>query len=136
MSPSSTRNRTSSSTRGARGFSLLEVLFAMTLFALVGTAVNVLAIQSMRQTLHNRHGTTAVMLAQSQVENLEAARYDDIAAAHTTAAVDGLAYTIDTHVDVDTPGDGMKQVTITVSWTSLEGSDSYVVETVFTSSAS
>jgi len=118
--------------RNARGFSLLEVLFAMTLFALVGTAVNVLAIQSMRHTLHNYHGTYAVLLAQQQVENLESADYATIANSNTVTTINGLNYTVNTNVATDTPASGMKQVTVTITWTGLEGNDSYAVQTIFT----
>jgi Tfp pilus assembly protein PilV len=117
--------------RNPRGFSLLEVFFAMTLFAAVGAAVNLIAIKSVRHTLRNYHGTYAAVLAQNQVESLENANYVEIESGRTTTTINGLAYTVDTHVDA-TPTTRTKQVTVTVSWTGLEGYDSYVVQTVLT----
>jgi prepilin-type N-terminal cleavage/methylation domain-containing protein len=119
-------------TRRNQGFTLIEILFAITLFALVSSAVNILAIGSMRQTLRNRHGTTAVMLAQQQAETVRGLPYDDIASGTMTADVANLAYTVDTDVVDDSPDRGMKQVTITVTWTGLEGTHSYEVETIVT----
>jgi prepilin-type N-terminal cleavage/methylation domain-containing protein len=118
--------------RRAAGFTLLEVLFAMTLFALVSTAVNVVAVASMRQSLHNRHGTAAVLLAQEEVENLRSLDYEDIEARQLGADVAGQSYAIVTEVEDDTPAAGMKQITVTVSWDGMEGEQEYVVETIFT----
>jgi prepilin-type N-terminal cleavage/methylation domain-containing protein len=134
---------------GPQGFSLIEVLFAMTLFALVGTAINVLAIGAMRQTEQNRDGTTAVMVAQQKIEDLRGLAYDDIrdrtsvvtpTGRDGTSAVTpaGWPYTIDTWVLADTPAAGMKRITVTVSWPGLVAKDtqSYVVETIFTAVSS
>lgn len=117
----------------AGGFTLLEVLMAMSLFALVGTAVNVLSINAMRQSVYNRHGTTAVRLVQQELETLRGRQYTEIVNNASRATVAGLNYTIGTAVDVDTPAAGMKQITVKVSWTGLEGTKSYEVKTIFTS---
>lgn len=114
------------------GFTLVEALAAVALFALAAAAIGVLATSSMLHTARNRHATTAAMLAQEQVEALRGLRYDDIAGGTDTVTVAGRAYTVATDVEDDTPAAGMKRIGVSVSWTGPEGSRSYDVETIFT----
>jgi prepilin-type N-terminal cleavage/methylation domain-containing protein len=123
--------------RGAeRGFTLIEVVFAMLLFLLVSTAITALAVGSMAQTVRNRYGTAAVMLAQQEVERLHNLAYDDVEAATAVSEVDGIVYAVDTAVAEDVPAAGMKQITTTVTWNLKGLTGSYAVETILTSFAS
>lgn len=115
-----------------RGGSLLEVLAAMSLFALVASGAAKLAVGSMRQTVQNRHGTAATMLAQKRLEELRGLAYADMLPGSTSTTVDGLVYVVATSVLDDTPAAGMKQLTVTVSWTGPGGAKSYAVSTIFT----
>jgi len=115
-----------------RGFSLLEVLSAMTLFALVASAIGALATGSMRHTIRNRHATAAAMLAQQRLEDLRALAYADIAGGTSTATVGGQSFSVGTSVLADAPGANMKTITVTVSWTGPEGTRSYAVQTIYT----
>jgi Tfp pilus assembly protein PilV len=117
---------------GSRGTSLLEVLCGITLFALVASGVSALATGSLRHTIRNRHGTAATMLAQQQLENLRGLAYTDIAASTSSTIAAGQSYAIDTAVTADSPAAGMKQITVTVTWTGPEGMDAYAVRTIFT----
>jgi type II secretory pathway pseudopilin PulG len=119
--------------RRQRGFSLAEVLGAMTLFALVASAIGAIAATSMRHTAQNRHATVAAMLAQRELEDLRGLDYDDVVSRASTSTEEGLAYAIDTVVLDDTPAAGMKRITVGVSWTGPLGSRSYAVHTIFTS---
>jgi len=118
--------------RGERGFSLLEVLAGMSLFAVVASSVGVLATQSMRQTTANRHGTAAALLAQQEMERVRELEYADIVSASTSATMSGHTYVITTGVLNDTPAANMKQITVTVTWTGPEGSKSYAISTIYT----
>lgn len=122
-------------TRPPGGFTLLEVLFAMTLFALMSTAINALTISAMHQTFQNRHGTTAVMLAQQEIDDLRSLAYDSINSRSSAVTNEGRSYSIDTRVRADTPKAGMKQITVTVSWPGLSDHDPqfYAIDTIFTS---
>ena len=115
-----------------RGGSLLEVLAAMSLFALVASGTAKLAVGSMRQTVQNRHGTAAAMLAQKRLEELRGLSYAEMLPGSTSTTVDGLVYVVATSVLQDTPAPGMKQLTVTVSWTGPGGAKSYAVQTIFT----
>jgi general secretion pathway protein I len=118
--------------RRQRGFSLLEVLSAMTLFALVASAVGALATTSMVFTIQNRHATTASQLAQRQLEDLRALPYTTITGGTSTAVVGGQSYTIVTSVQEDVPAAGMSSINVQVNWTGPEGARSYAVNTIYT----
>jgi prepilin-type N-terminal cleavage/methylation domain-containing protein len=121
------------SRRRSRGVSLIEVLVAVSLFALVGSAVGVLATSSMVHTIRNKHSTAATMLAQERLETLRGLPYADIVSSSGTSTVGGQLYTISTGVLSDNPAAGMKRITITVNWSGPEGVRNHAIETIFTS---
>lgn len=118
--------------RSQGGSSLLEVLAAISLFSLVAAGVGVLAVGSVRQTLQNRHGTAAAMLAQERLEELRGLAYVDVIPYSTSRLVNGLSYTVSHTVLDDNPAAGMKTITATVSWTGPGGAKSYAVKTIYT----
>jgi prepilin-type N-terminal cleavage/methylation domain-containing protein len=115
-----------------RGFSLVEILAAMTLFAIVGSAMGILATQSMKRTTENRHATAAVLLAQQQIEALRALDYPNVAGSTLGATMNGQSFSIVTVVQTDVPVANTKTVTVTVSWVGPEGSKSYALPTIVT----
>lgn len=116
-----------------RGFSLLEVLSAMTLFALVASALGGLATTSMTFTMQNKHATLAAMIGQQQLEDLRSLPYASILPSSTIVTMQGQAFTVATGVIADSPAANMKDITVTVSWTGPEGSKSYAFRTIYTS---
>jgi prepilin-type N-terminal cleavage/methylation domain-containing protein len=118
--------------RASCGTSLIEVLAAMSLFAIVASAVAVLVTGSLRHTTRNRHGTMATILAQQKLEELRGIAYQDIhpTAENVTAA--DQPFTVATAVLDNVPASGMKQITVTVTWTGPEGTQTYVVHTIYT----
>jgi general secretion pathway protein I len=120
------------SRRRARGYTLLEVLAAMSLFAIVATAAGGLATSSMRYTMRNRHATTAAMLAQQAIEDVRALDYPNIIGGTSTATIDNTVYTTTTVVVDNSPAANMKNITVTVSWSGPEGSRSYAIKTIYT----
>jgi type II secretion system protein I len=118
--------------RSKAGFTLVEVLVALVLFAIVASGLAAFAVQSIRRTSDTRAATGAVLIAQERLENLRGLEYDDIAGSITTETIDGMDYGVDVDVDDDTPAANMKQVTINVDWDSPMGSRTYVLETILT----
>lgn len=116
-----------------RGTSLMEVLCAMTLFALVASGVAAMAANSMRATANNRQSSAAQMLAQKELERLRGLDYDDIASGSRTESMEHQTFDIHSDVIANNPANGMKAITVTVSWNSPIGSREYEIETIFTS---
>jgi prepilin-type N-terminal cleavage/methylation domain-containing protein len=119
--------------RRCRGFSIIEVLAAMSLFAILASAICAIATASVRFTTSNRHATLAAMLAQRELEDLRGMAYDAIVSRSTADTVEGQAFTIASGVTVNSPAAGMKRIVVTVSWTGPEGSRDHEIETIFTS---
>jgi len=113
------------------GVSLLEVLAAMTLFALVASGMAAFAATSMRFGAMNRAAGSAHMLAQEELERQRGRVYANVGSETRTETVAGQDFTIDTTVQSDTPAANMSHVTVTVSWTGPMGPQSYALETIF-----
>lgn len=119
----------------SRGFTLLEVLAALTLFALVAAAATALATGALLSTAHNRQATFAVLAAQQELEALRSLPYDDVQGGTSTVEENGVVYTVATDVVTNAPTSGVKRITVTVSWNGIGGVRSYVVDAIFTSVA-
>jgi len=115
------------------GVSLIEVLCAITLFALIAAGTAALTAQSMRHTIANRHAGSAALLAQWKLEELRGRQYDDITTHTESSSMSGQAYTITATVTDNQPAANMKSLVITVSWTGPEGSREHEIQTIFTS---
>jgi prepilin-type N-terminal cleavage/methylation domain-containing protein len=119
--------------RRAGGFSIIEVLAAMALFAVVASAICSLATTSTRFTISNRHATAAAMLAQEELEELRGMAYDEVQSRGWLATVGDQDFSVDSEVTVNDPAAGMKRIVVTVSWTGPEGYSTHELETIFTS---
>jgi prepilin-type N-terminal cleavage/methylation domain-containing protein len=118
--------------RRQHGFSIVEVLAAMTLFAIVGSAMGILVTQEMRRTTESRHATAAVLIAQQQLEAARALDYPNVQNTAGSAMMNGQSFTYITQVQTDVPVANTKTVTVTVNWVGPEGSRSYSLPTILT----
>ena len=116
-----------------RGVSLMEVLAAMVLFALVASAVGALATQSMVHTVRNRHSTNASLIAQEELERLRGLDYVNLASSSSTVIMGGQTFNVSSTVTGNSPAANMSAITVTVTWTGPEGARSYAVQTIYTS---
>ena len=115
-----------------RGISLLEILVAITLFAITSSGLAAFLVQTLRRTAGNRASTGAVIAAQHEVEDLRSLDYPAIVSRSYSTTITGKPYGVGTVVQNDTPASGMKQVTVTVSYTEPLGPESYVLRTILT----
>jgi Tfp pilus assembly protein PilV len=112
------RNRTPRRSDG--GFSLIEVLFALTFLA-----IGILAVASMipagtRGVSQSRVLTTSLMAAQTKLEELKGTPFTSLAAGTFTdsTSVFRRTWTVTDSV----PMSGCKRIQVTVSWTEARGS--------------
>lgn len=125
--PTAPRRRTQA------GLSLLEVLVAITLFALVASGVAAMAANSMRATANDRASTAAQMIAQEEIERVRGLDYAAIAPAARSVTRVGETFEVDRLVSDNDPAEGMKTITVRVQWTGPLGAKSYELQTIFTS---
>lgn len=104
--------------RTARGFTLIEILIALTLLAIGLLGMAGLTVGIMRGNSLSKEVTTATALAQDKMEDIKRLGYSG--ATKQTEGYNSIAgyanYKRETEVDVDTPNIGMKTVTVTVYW--------------------
>jgi len=113
------------------GSSLVESLVALSLFGLAASAVGDLLTRTIQLEHANGTTTTAVCLAQNELEDLHALDYDAIANRSSTTIVQGAAYTVRTSVVSDSPAPDMKSVTTKVTWMEGRGPQSYSLDTIY-----
>lgn len=95
----------------SNGFSIIEVLFALSFFAIGILAVSTLAISAISSNASARRLTDATALAEDRLEKLAALPYEDIMDGSET---DG-AYQITWDVIEDDMVDKTKTITVTVT---------------------
>jgi prepilin-type N-terminal cleavage/methylation domain-containing protein len=94
---------------GDRGFSIIEVVFALSIFAIGILAVTTLSISAVNSNASARRLTDATTLAEDRLERLAALPYDYILSGEETEG----AYHVDWDVDENVPTK-TKSITVTV----------------------
>jgi type II secretory pathway pseudopilin PulG len=113
--------------RDDRGFTVLEALVATFLTIVVGATVTKSLIFTTDVLGQNEVEADAVAEAQEAIEDLRTYSFDDIQGGTTTSG----EFTITRDVTNDSPEDGMKAITVTVSWEWKGESRSYALHTVY-----
>lgn len=118
--------------RGAAGFSLVEVLFALTILSIGLMALAGLIPFSTSKVSSSRSLTNASTAGEARLEDLKAGGYNgaDLAAGthHDTQG----RYTRTWVVQDNVPVTGSKRIDLTVSWTSGHGAQSLRMSTFVT----
>jgi type IV pilus assembly protein PilV len=96
------------------GFTLIEVLIAITVFAVGILAVSVMQIKATGSNARSQNITTAATLAAEQVERILAMKYDDVDDSDPSPVAVPPGFTAKWAVDEDIPIKRVKKVTITV----------------------
>lgn len=115
-----------------RGTTLMESLVALTLFGLTAAAIGNLLTQEIRLQGTNGTATTAITLAERELEDLRAQDYGTIASRSAVNTVGGATYTLLTTVVPDSPAPFMKSITTNVTWTEAIGPQSYLLYAIYT----
>jgi type IV pilus assembly protein PilV len=96
-----------------KGFTLVEVLIAITIFAFGILGVASMQIAAMKGNSSARDLTEASTLGSDQLEKLMLSSYDSISDGSRTKDIYGITWT----VQDDTPQPDVKTVIVNVSWT-------------------
>jgi type IV pilus modification protein PilV len=116
--------------RGARGFTLMEVLITMLLLSVGLLGVAALTGRIMHGNYLSKNITTATVIAETRLEDIRRAGYAAAAAGNVTDAVtmDGVPFSRLTSIAADSPVANTKTVTVTVSWDA--GAQSVTLDTI------
>lgn len=114
------------------GATLIESLVAVGLFAIVAAAVGDLLTTHIRRQVTNTTATTAISLAEAELEDLRSLDYPDMTSRSKTTAVQGVTYDVGTTVLADSPAHLMKSVTTTVTWTDPAGPHTVSLYAIYT----
>jgi prepilin-type N-terminal cleavage/methylation domain-containing protein len=115
-----------------RGLSLLETIVALSLFALSAATTGRYLVNQIRLSTSNYLSTQAYALAEEQLESTRALRFNDMVPGTKTVPVDGRNFVVTTEILNDTPANGLKQITVDVSWTDPLGPKNVAVHTIYT----
>ena len=105
-----------------KGFTLLEILVAITLMAVALLGMAGLTAALVQGNDFSKRLTTASTLAQDKMEDITKLAYANTATVDTTVTenynsiTNYLPYKRVTFTDVDSPAAGMKTITVTVFW--------------------
>jgi type IV pilus assembly protein PilV len=98
--------------KASRGFSLIEVLIALSIFTIGILGVASLVISSINENALARRVTEATALAEDRLEGMLALSYEDITTGESTEG----AYTVSWNVAEDVIVAQTKSITVTVTW--------------------
>ncbi|MDP3028876.1 MAG: type IV pilus modification protein PilV [Deltaproteobacteria bacterium] len=108
------------SLRNNKGFTLIEVLIATLVLAIGLLSLATLAGTVIRGNSFSNKMTTATTLAQDKMEEIKGLVYDNAGTAAGTENYGSItnynSYKRVTTVAANTPGSGMKEVTVTAFW--------------------
>jgi prepilin-type N-terminal cleavage/methylation domain-containing protein len=114
----------------ARGFTLVELLVAMTIAAVGFLGLAATHVTALRATGFGRAVSVAALAASEQIEVLRRIPYDEVASGEAEAVTaDGHTYSRQVAV-APSPAGVSKQVTVTVDWTDQLGAHQVALVTV------
>ena len=115
-----------------RGVSLIETLVALGLLAISAGTVGNFLVQQIRMGAKNYLYTQAYALAEAQLEATRALDFNFIVSGSKNTTVGEVSYTVATQVLNDVPANGLKQITVNVSWKDQNGPKNVSVQTIYT----
>jgi prepilin-type N-terminal cleavage/methylation domain-containing protein len=117
------------------GFTLIETLIAVVIFAIMSLAMTSLMVTNTRMISENAQSSEAIGYAQELLENLRQVSVDSLSAGSKSAtrqSARGTVYTITWTVTPNTPSAGRTSVAVTVAWDHKGSPRSYATQSIFT----
>ena len=116
----------------SRGFSLIEIMFAMTFLGIGLLAVAQMIPLGMAGIVQARVRTNATQAAQEKVDELRGADFNDAALAAGAYTEDTGDYALAWDITDDTPVPGLKRLAVTASWEHWRGTQTVDLTTHLT----
>lgn len=116
--------------RAAGGFSLIEVMVAMTFLGIGLLAVAQMVPSGMAGVTQARVRTNAVQAAQQRIDAFRAADFADVTAGAFSDSTGD--YVLNWTITVDDPIPGMKRIDMTASWENVTGTKTVDMSTYLT----
>lgn len=114
------------------GFSLAEVLVAISIFSISVLGIQALFLGLVQTTAQNAHYASAVELAQAELEELRSLPYGQVDSRTGMTTVAGMEYSITSVVTDGVPQPETKHIATTVSWVDRGGvSRGFTLETIY-----
>lgn len=116
------------------GFTLVELLVAMVVFAIASLAVSKLMVGATQAATENAESTHAIGLAQQKLEDLRNLRYIDLAAGSESrpgSEWKGRPFTVAWTVNQNQPIAGTSTVVVTVSWSRQGQTRTYATRSIY-----
>ena len=102
------------------GFTLIEILLAITLLAIVIIPMLSFFGNSVKMTNYVDTREKALYLAQQTIETLKAAEFEDVNSYNSTVSETGYQ-DFYKQVVVTSPEENLKDITVTISWNQVDG---------------
>lgn len=119
--------------RHEAGFSLIEVLVAMVIFALVSLATTNLMVASTSAVAQNDATSQAINFAQMTMENLRNTPFSEMESGEDTFTDDqGKQFSVEWEVVEDAPGEEMNTVNVSVFWDEKGTTKQYEIDNILT----
>lgn len=119
--------------RAVAGFSLLEVLVAMTIFAIVSLAVAKLMVDATAIVSENASASQAIAFAQEVMEHLRTMEFEDMEnGSDTYVDAKGRQFNATWTVTKDSPQVYINSIVVTVSWEEKGETKYYELKNVLT----
>jgi prepilin-type N-terminal cleavage/methylation domain-containing protein len=117
----------------AKGFTLVEVLVAMVIFAIVSLAVTMMMVTSTKLASENGMASEAVALAQETLEDLRAVPFANMTGGSTVvmSSKGVVPLNVSWTVAGNSPGPNMNTIVVTVNWNQQGVAKNYDVQSVF-----
>jgi prepilin-type N-terminal cleavage/methylation domain-containing protein len=120
---------------GHAGFTLIETLVAMVIFAIVSLAITSLMVMNTQMISENVQSSEAVGYAQELLENLREVPVASLSPgtmSSTRTSSRGTVYTVTWTVTPNTPAAGRTWVGVTIAWSHKGSPRSYATQSIFT----
>jgi len=119
--------------RWETGFTLIETLVAMSVFAIVSLAVTSLMVKDTQMISENAQASRAIAFAQEALENLREVSVVSLTNGSWPSLVSGgTTFNVSWTATTDSPTTGMTAVVVMVNWQHKGNPRTYALQSIFT----